>query len=426
MGKFGMGLVTASLSVGSKLKVISKSEDGPVITGVLDPGLIKSEKKWIALAGEAGDEDKDTFSQALGEAKSGSIISIFNAKCNAQATRNQLPAFLGRVYRYFIQSGRVKLFVGHSRGNQKEIHAVDPLEWDHPGTKKLFDDIVTVEHEGKTGRLHVKFAFLSKSRDDDRLGKDRDKTVPIAAQYQGIYVMRNQREILDGSKFGDVWRTFDNRTNHARCEISFGGDMDELLGVTFDKTNLKEVPQSISDKLSQVIKPLLTLVMSTWKKEHVVNTSEHVKEVMDKAESRIANKKSLLELPFTKTKERKKGDKTGAHSAGGGGKPHSGGIKETTLKKNIRFETADFTPAGPLFQVDPDANAVIVITWNVSHPFYQKYLEGDLDSDEHLEALQYLIASLATAQIKYLGDDSEQMILNIVSTMSNNLRILVT
>jgi hypothetical protein len=401
MGKFGMGLVTASLSIGSKLRVISKSDDGTIVTGVLDPNVIKSEKKWIAFAGEASEEDKEIFSQYLKDAKSGTIISIFNAKCNAQPTRNQLPAFLGRVYRYFIQSGTVKLFVGSSRGSHKEIHAIDPLEWDC--SEKLYDDFVEIDHEGKKGRLYLKFSLLSKLR--DREGKDKDGVLPIAVQHQGIYVMRNQREILAGDRFGDVWK-FHPETNYARCEISFGGEMDDVLGVTFDKTNLKEVPQSVSDKLDSIIRPLIGYVKNKYRKEHVANTSDHVRAVMDKAESRIASKKALLELPLSKTSQRKKGDKSGAHGQGTGAKSHTGGSKEITLKKNIRFATADFTSAGPLFQVDPDANSVIVITWNVSHPFYQKYLEGELDSDDNLEALQYLIASLATAQIKYLGEES--------------------
>jgi hypothetical protein len=95
-----------------------------------------------------------------------------------------------------------------------------------------------------------------------------------------------------------------------------------------------------------------------------------------------------------------------------------------------RFETGDFGTAGQLFVLDKE-NDVIVIRWNVSHPFYQKFVdcesEGEKTSQEYAVALNYFVYSFAAAQMKYMiGDNDHTMSENVLCSISSNLRAILS
>src|SRR5581483_7647543 len=54
LGKFGMGLVTASIGLSQRVEVLSKEADGPLVHGGFDLEQIAAENRFIKWIGPAG------------------------------------------------------------------------------------------------------------------------------------------------------------------------------------------------------------------------------------------------------------------------------------------------------------------------------------------------------------------------------------
>ena len=79
---------------------------------------------------------------------------------------------------------------------------------------------------------------------------------------------------------------------------------------------------------------------------------------------------------------------------------------------------------GPLF--DPFMEGLkVVIRWNVDHPFYEKVLVDKKDDKTFVTAVDFLIYSLASAELKSRSEENISLFENMRSDMSTNLRVLM-
>jgi hypothetical protein len=125
LGKFGMGLVTASLSLARKCHVITRTADG-TFSSAWDVDEIISQNKFLKHLDKATDEERSVFDDECGSTKSGTVVIL--SKCDNLSNKNlssfasNLKHHLGRVHRYFIDAGRAITV------NNERILAIDPLK----------------------------------------------------------------------------------------------------------------------------------------------------------------------------------------------------------------------------------------------------------------------------------------------------------
>ena len=64
----------------------------------------------------------------------------------------------------------------------------------------------------------------------------------------------------------------------------------------------------------------------------------------------------------------------------------------------------------------------------MDHPFYTRFVRENADNKTLVTSVDFLIYSLAAAQIQAIGedDDKAQMIENVISTMSTNMKVLLS
>ena len=69
----------------------------------------------------------------------------------------------------------------------------------------------------------------------------------------------------------------------------------------------------------------------------------------------------------------------------------------------------------------------IIISWNIDHVFYKKFIAENVANPNVVKFADFLIYTLASAQIQYMADDEEKLFImdNIISTMSTNIRNLL-
>ena len=100
--------------------------------------------------------------------------------------------------------------------------------------------------------------------------------------------------------------------------------------------------------------------------------------------------------------------------------------EENGKKVNVKFETISSGRAGNIFSAYLEGKTT-VIEWNIDHPFYESFVVSNKDNTKLISAVDYLIYSIATSQLKVLGDDNDkaEIIDQLISVMSNNMRALL-
>jgi hypothetical protein len=267
IGKFGMGLPSATISQCRRLDVYSW-QNGVCYHTYLDVNDIESgylhevpapEQKdiptmWLEAIGEDYDSEHGTIAiwSELDRVtwKTSKSLYIHSEK------------LIGRMYRHFIAQKsinvRFKSFTNDVtllKDRNELFKANDPLFLYKdtvlpvlPGNYKnetFFekvgdDEIIDVELEsGKKGRVTIKYSQVNKKIHQEILRNSsvdvgRTSYGKIAAENNGVSIVRSNREI----KLTDIFNSSDPRDRWLGVEISFSPVLDELFGVTFDKQDV--------------------------------------------------------------------------------------------------------------------------------------------------------------------------------------------
>jgi len=413
LGRFGMGLCTAGLSMSRKTTILTKQEKGPILVGINDLEWVIKLNEFKSYIGEADLEQAKLFRDLLKGSHQGTGVIFSNSdriqNTNVTIFANLLKKEIGRIFRRFIEAGR-KFYV-----NGELVQMVDPLMLSE-GTYVYSDEEYPIKIETSTGHaedtIRVRMVLLP---DFGVLG-NKDKGINL--QNQGFYVMRNQRELFDGQTL-DVY-TRDPHLNRFRAEISFSGTLDELMGVHFTKRSIS-MSQGLRDKIKEITRSQI---------RHLQNLADEQrpkaeKEVSHEETEKLISKKSklLVKPPAEPVEEKpKKAERrqTPAEKIKG---PEKEAAAER-LRRICRFEEAKLDRLGPLFYPFM-AGSKVVIRWNVDHPFYEKILVPKKDDKTFVTAVDFLIYSLASAELKSRSDDNVSLFENIRSDMSTNLRVLM-
>lgn len=430
LGKYGMGLSTAGLSLADKTTVLTKIDGSDaILKSATDVQIIKKENAFVKYLGEATEQEKVFFNAQLNDSSSGTIVILeecYGVK-NKNVTQfsNKLIKEIARKYRKFMDS--VAFFV-----NDKLISAEDPLmlSSDEKGYRaEIYSDdeydvtwIDKVSGEKNTGKVHVKLVLLP----DTSMEKAKDLGINIANQ--GFSVLRNNREIAYGFM---PWFAKHNSRNRIRGEISFDSSLDEAMGVNFTKNNIDMV-DSIDDALCRVLKPQIASMTKKIQRNQEATGEEMASHI--EAEEAINKKAKVLITPPAK-KETRNSPKPKEEIVPTEKEEKIDDINRRTripkkfqgANANVRFDTMHYGQSGVMFEAEQEGKTT-VIRWNVDHPFYTRFVRENADNKTLVTSVDFLIYSLAAAQIQAIGEDEDkaQMIENIVSTMSTNMKVLLS
>ena len=422
LGRFGMGLCTASLSICTQTTVLTKTQGGELLKAVNDVDEVKRQNSFVSMFEKGNAEDKRLFNELLPDAASGTIVILRN--CDNLQNRNltlfsrTLAKHMSRIFRYFINAG-INFTLNGAR-----LEAIDPLEWENPKTEH-FDDSeieVRIEEDGKkiSDVVRIKLAVLQESADGEEAIAQNLKT-------QGFYVLRNNREILDAVALD--FFTKHNDFNRFRGEIHFTGTLDKYMGVNFTKRDIAP-HQSLADQLSHHIVGQLRTIRSRVKKAQQAETPADVDGVHKSVQQEIQRKSKLLMTPKAPkerrepseehdTKRPKQEDPTRSREPRE--KQQPGGFAA-----NCRFETASMGESGAIYEAEQQGRTVIV-RWNSDHPFYKRFVLENVQDKRIVAASDFLVYSLACAELMWFtNEESVQLIYNLKSVMSANMRTLLS
>ena len=428
LGFYGMGLITASISIGRRITVLTKEKDGPLLQGVHDLDVMAKLDRFVTKIDEADEEHEALFTELLGPAQSGTIVRI--TECDQVQDKNTTQ-FADRLVKRFARTYRMFLSTGQPFGlsvNEKEVRPYDPLMLGDDGTRLEYDQNLDVRYWDsggmeRTEKVRIRVVKLP------NLSQDMNRERGINQQNQGFCLMRNNREIGDGHWYG-LWGEKHPDLNRVRGEIFVSGVLDDVVGVDFTKQSPK-FKQSLIDQLKAHIYPEISRLKNQNAKERRIEKDSQ--ESHAEAEQLIAQKANLLpktpieiERRERDKKERERREKEEAAKAQGRARTPKK-THEVARKPKLPcvFMTESMTSAGPIFQPEVK-NGVITIYWNRDHAFYERFILDNKDNPSMLVAGDFLVFALAKAELGYTDETTKVMLEDIRGTLSSVMRQLLT
>jgi len=381
LGWYGMGLTTASMSVGLRLHVASL-KDGKLFRVVYDLEEIAQKNKFAVTCKEIVGLEKTKFVTLLqekcgSEAKSGTYVSLRKIDrwkwVLLSATEKNLSTTIAQTYRKFIsndENSNVNVFMNGNR-----VEAIDPIHDNEPNL--LVKENITVDGEFIEVRIFELNDF----------GEQINKNRGIGLASQGFSVFRNNRELSSGETFG-LWKKH-NRYNRLRGEISFNGTLDAKLNSGFTKQSVN-FDQSVLDKLKPIINPHLKYVGNRQRRKE--QDLRDTKEDFSNIEKFVLSKANLLR----------------------------------NSSKKIEFRTVKLDKTGVLFRAEKEKDTTI-LEWNIDHPFYEGFVLPHISDPDIINPVAYLIYSLATAELTASTDSQLGILIdNIKMDYSRDLKVLMS
>lgn len=382
LGKFGMGLVTASIGLSRRVEIATREAESSAWLGVFDLDDISKENKFIKQVGPT------EVSRALADPswESGTIVRLSKTDRISNRTTTDFAAVLrktvGRVFRKFIKSKRLTVLV-----NDKPVEAYDPLMELHPTypSKVVLDEMPLVVGGRQVGTV--------RAVEVPDLGRALNTELEIAPRNAGFYVMRNNREIMAAELFG-MWKEHPNIT-HFRAEICFDSSADDLMHVDVKKATITP-GQALKDVLRQMCGTLIQ--QSARNKASRANT-EKGKLDHSIAETAIPRRATLIPKPEALIERRPgKSDRQGSHKPGDGTRDRSPKLTQlrTPAGLAVEFNEGDYGEA-PFYVVEQQGKKLL-ITYNRDHAFYRE-LSEHRDEARVIGLVDYLVFALANTEL---------------------------
>lgn len=421
LGRFGMGLITASLSIAKRLEVFTKAVGGVCLYACHDVDEIKERNSFVRTLREADADQKASFEATVPDGH-GTVVLISHTDLisNRHVTSfsNNLRKHIARVHRYFLDPDIRRVTI-----NGDPVKADDPLSLSE--SEIYSDDVYPIRFTDANGVEHddeirVRLALLPAT------SKALAKVEGVGIRNQGIYVMRNNREIKAAQTL-DLFQKH-NDLNRFRGELFFTGELDEAMGVNFAKQDLA-LDQRVADKLRQDIRPQIYTIKNRMAKSRTVADTSGISH--EESERVISRKAKLLMKPPIEKELRpgkpgtEKPDKPEAEQTGVERKHFKQSERVESDRTRVRFETAPMGREGVMYATYLEGR-VVVIQWNIDHPFYERFVLENKDDANLVTSADFLIYSMATAELRLQGEDELEWVATLKGTISTNLRVLLS
>jgi hypothetical protein len=260
LGRFGLGLKTASFSQCRHLTVVSKQNDQRAgaewdlavvertddwIINILDDGEIEGQPYFDTLGSDGTLVIWRVLDRLLEDEKGHKRDEIVNEKLNT------LERHLALVFHRFLSGdvkGRKKLSI---RVNGHNIEPFDPFCTKNGATQVLPRDTVRINGTAVTLQGYILPHHSRLTKSEYEYYQDRSDFV----SNQGAYVYRNARLMAWGDWFRLI--TKGEATKLARVQIDFPSSLDEAWTIDIKKSRARP-PQVVKEQLRQVIQDITT------------------------------------------------------------------------------------------------------------------------------------------------------------------------
>lgn len=263
LGRFGMGLKTASFSQCKLLTVKSKTKSGSETTRCWDLDFVDKVKEWKLL--NCAYPQSENILKHLNSLKSGTIVLWENldrvvnpenqteeeAKYDFLRKIDELDHYLGMVFHRYISKNKIRIFIKNSsQGNDHSIKISpwDPFMTNHPSTLELSNEAHTIFGKSIKIRPFV-LPHISKLN-----SKEHENAAGLKGwnAQQGFYIYRKERLIVSGGWL-DLGYKAEDHYKLARIQVDIPNNMDNEWQIDVRKATAKP-PDGLRKNLLRIAK----------------------------------------------------------------------------------------------------------------------------------------------------------------------------
>ena len=257
LGRFGLGLKSASLSQCRKLSVVSK-KNGTVSAFIWDLDVIEEKREWYVIECLADEIKEIRFSDYLDNVESGTVVLWENfdvlekSSGNVYAVLNSgmssTADYLSLIFHRFLNrkdKSAVTIMV-----NNRVLDGFDPfLEYHNKTNVRREMKISVPDSSGTEHIVTVQPYILPFQKDLSAEDKRKSGGIENYRSKQGFYIYRNERLIVWGTWFN---RHRDELTKYARIRVDIPNSLDDIWGIDIKKQNAT-IPVSIRKRLTKAV-----------------------------------------------------------------------------------------------------------------------------------------------------------------------------
>lgn len=419
LGVYGAGLKTAAISIGRRLIVHTKTEEGSLFRAILDIDQINDAEDTIDVEIEAFNDDSDEykFFNTYTKSTHGTIIQISKLdriqNKNYSSFEGTLSKKIRIFFNKFIDSDSCSFIV-----NGKKLSYFDTIGNKNGMGTQLMDEGDFIYNDIV---IHWKGWYIPKDVQRENVDNGFGRNNPHA----GIYVYRQMRLVGYGLDFG-LCKKNSHWTNGFRFELFMDGNADKIFGTTFTKMiterDVNSIEKGFYDKLSNIIGPLARQCKNTQERESdEEKVPDSIKEQL-KRTVEILNKKTLL----ANTVRQK-----GTNEKNGESKPKNPNPKPQTNPNPHKKRTGDWLEGfefvsdgetGFMYDIEK-RNGKAVVLINQDHAFYE-HIFKKLDGDGRYNMSVYLACEYSAMEKSdyYTSEDAEKYIKSYKTSYGDAVR----
>lgn len=432
LGKFGLGLKTASTAFCRRLSVISRnSGTAAPLQAIWDLPHVAKHGWKLQLESEP-DGDALEHLDAVAPSHSGTVVYWENvdrllkeyATPGGAAAQNALARIckalkdhLGMVFQRFLDPADTRASDVEIRVNGDKVVAWDPFCVD-VSDRVARDSLELETPNGKAA--HVNFAAYILPRKEEFPSEAALKRARLGNEAQGIYIYRENRLIQDAT-----WLDMFTKEPHGsllRVEFSFTHELDEVFDIDFKKSQI-----TLDEELWQVLKDeLLTAPRREANNRYRQGKRKEAKKkaegAHDSSNKTIGSKQDEVDGATVDVTNAQTGDAEVTNRNG----TVRLRLKITTAQRpgELFVQPVDQLDDGALFEpAIVDGNKAVRI--NMAHPYYHKVYVPNQASGVTIQGMDSLLWALCMAELSTVSDATAKHFEEMRFEVSRILRKLV-
>ena len=429
LGKFGLGLKTASTAWCRRLSVVSRpsGEDSPIMA-TWDLDYIAQRGKWLLLITDEPDEEAISHLDEVAPKESGTVVlwtkvdrllrdyqlpTGTHAQNALRSRCDSLRFHLSMTYQRFLDTGDIRARDIRIILNGEPIVAWSPF-------REGLSELVAEETKPVEGGAEFQVRAYILPRREEIESTQEEKEARISPELQGIYIYREGRLIHSADWLGLFQK--EPHYNLLRVEFSFDHRLDDALQLDVRKSQIL-----LNDGLLDFLREFLTSprreANRRYRKGNTKRISEKAKKGVHQASNKtISNKESQVGGPEISVNNAATGDVTVKNEQGTFSLKIP--VSSATTPGQVHVQPTDEVADGVLFEpaLIEMHKAVFI---NTQHPYYHKVYVPNYDDSVTVQGLDSLLWALCVAELSATSDSYSDLFSDMRFEVSRILRKLV-
>ena len=438
LGKFGLGLKTASTSVCLRLTVVSRKDPAqPLAKLAWDLEHVESENEWVMLQEPVTPDEEDWYEELCGDR--GTLVIW--SKCDRLLSKeydepggaqersairrlsDRLREHVALIYYRFLDPADTRERTITIRVDGEPVEGWNPFfpERAEQVLNEVQQKLEVEMEDGSIENATLRAWILPNRRD---LSQDEQKRARITNRGQGFYIHREGRLIQQGGWLG-VFGAVEPHTSLLRVEFDFAHPLDHAFKVDVKKSKILFDP-ALEDELKNRLQPAYREAGNRYRRREQRASVE--RGIDHGSANRAIQGTQGAKKPSVETVDAATNTATLSNNRGPSIRLRVP-VDTHVDPRNIHVDAVETITSGHLWEPSmrsaEGAGFVPGVRINKHHDFYQKIYQRCVASGYAVEGMDLLLWAFAIAEQNNTNEELEAIFEDIREEVSSNLKRLL-